>query len=117
MHAELERSKLVDQLIEVAAKHVRSFGAAEVSLALDGLARLRCQPPTVLLDALAQQVNYQQPPLHAWEARSVSTSKHIYVIAAGPGLSCTAGYCSCACWAIQGNTSIKSRQHSDWGES
>ena len=46
----------MDQLIEATAKHVKSFGAAEVSLALDGLARLRCQPPTVLLDALAQQV-------------------------------------------------------------
>lgn len=51
----------MDQLMEVAAKRVRSFGAAEVSLALDGLARLRCQPPTVLLDALAQQVISQDP--------------------------------------------------------
>jgi len=42
--AELERSKLVDQLVEAAAKHVKSFGATEVTLALDGLARLRCQP-------------------------------------------------------------------------
>jgi hypothetical protein len=56
MHAELERSKLVEQLIEAASKHVASFGATEVTLALDGLARLRAQPPTVLLDALAQQV-------------------------------------------------------------
>ena len=56
MPAELERSKLVDHLVEAAAKHVKSFGATEVTLALDGLARLRCQPSTVLLDALAQQV-------------------------------------------------------------
>ena len=64
----------MDQLIEVAAKHVRSFGAAEVSLALDGLARLRCQPPTVLLDALAQQVFHYEPPLLPLKARSHCTS-------------------------------------------
>ena len=56
MHAALERSKLVEQLIEAASKHVASFGATEATLALDGLARLRAQPPTVLLDALALQV-------------------------------------------------------------
>ena len=56
MHAELGRAKLVEQLIEAASKHVTSFNSTEVTLALDGLARLRAQPPTVLLDALAQQV-------------------------------------------------------------
>ena len=64
----------MDQLLEVAAKRVRSFGAAEVSLALDGLARLRCQPPTVLLDALAQQVSSQHPP-HACCASSCIINK------------------------------------------
>ena len=70
VHSELERSKLVDQLVDATAKHVKTFGAAEVSLALDGLARLRCQPPTVLLDALAQQV--------------ISHSHHLHALKAGP---------------------------------
>ena len=54
--AELKASQLVEQLVDGAARHVRSFGATDVALVLDGLARLRIQPPAVLLDALAEQV-------------------------------------------------------------
>ena len=57
-NAELKASQLVEQLVDGAARHVRSFGATDVALVLDGLARLRIQPPAVLLDALAEQVSH-----------------------------------------------------------
>lgn len=56
MFAELEQSGLVESLVNSAAASVQSFGASEVTLTLDGLARLKHQPSTSLLDALAQRV-------------------------------------------------------------
>lgn len=56
--AELKASRLVEQLVDGAAQHVKRFGATDVALVLDGLARLRIQPPAILLDALAEQVNH-----------------------------------------------------------
>ena len=56
--AELKASQLVEKLVHGTAQHVKSFGASDVALVLDGLARLRIQPPAVLLDALAEQVSH-----------------------------------------------------------
>ena len=64
--AELKASQLVEQLVDGAARHVKSFGATDVALVLDGLARLRIQPPAVLLDALAEQVRYYLLLLSRW---------------------------------------------------
>ena len=62
--SELERSGLVKSLVDSAAASVQQFGASEVTLVLDGLARLRHQPSTTLLDALAQRVSSSHTPLH-----------------------------------------------------
>ena len=55
--AELKASRLVEELVDGAAQHVKRFGATDVALVLDGLARLRIQPPAILLS------NHGQIPL------------------------------------------------------
>lgn len=52
----LESSGLLDRLLALAKSKISAFGPLEVTLALDGLARLKLQPGTPLLDALAEQV-------------------------------------------------------------
>lgn len=55
--AALEESGLIERLLEIAANKVTAFGATEVTLTLDGLARLKQRPASILLDALAKQVS------------------------------------------------------------
>ncbi len=52
----LEQSGLIERLLQIIGDNVGAFGATEVTLTLDGLARLRQQPSSLLLDALAKQV-------------------------------------------------------------
>lgn len=58
----LEQSGLIEQLLQIIGEDVGAFGATEVTLTLDGLARLRQQPSSILLDALAKQVRALSMP-------------------------------------------------------
>lgn len=58
--AALERSGMLDALLKRASDKIGSFCASDVTFALDGMARMRLQPETPVLDALAQKVHF--PP-------------------------------------------------------
>ena len=49
---------MLERLVAMAAKRVSSFGPAELTFALDGMARLRLKAPTALMTALARQVRF-----------------------------------------------------------
>ncbi len=53
----LERSGMLEALLKRTSDKVASFCASDVTFALDGMARLRMQPETPLLDALADKVH------------------------------------------------------------
>ncbi|BDA42855.1 hypothetical protein COCOBI_03-7480 [Coccomyxa sp. Obi] len=87
--AALEQSGLIERLLQIIGENVGSFGATEVTLTLDGLARLRQQPYSVLLDALAQQacehakkLQPSQVPLILWAFAMLNYNPLVAVLAA-----------------------------------
>ncbi|CAL8467505.1 g7043 [Coccomyxa elongata] len=87
--AALEQSGLIERLLQIIGEDVGAFGATEVTLTLDGLARLRQQPSSILLDALAKQAgeharNLQpsQVPLILWAFAMLNYNPLVAVLAA-----------------------------------
>jgi hypothetical protein len=58
----MEKSGLLPRLLELAQRNVAAFGPLEVTLTLDGVTRLKLQPPAAFLDALALQVRPSLSP-------------------------------------------------------
>ena len=69
--AELRQSGLIQKLVSLAAVQIRSFGAVEITLLLDSLARLKFSPGESMLAFVADMAAKRAPSMTAQQVTLV----------------------------------------------